>query len=84
MDHDVVETSNLHRQIIHTEAHVGMHKALSARAACLALNSSVDVQVHEQGLTATNALGIVAQYDVVMDCSDNPPTRYLVRCGTAC
>mmetsp|Transcript_21339 Transcript_21339/g.46623 ORF Transcript_21339/g.46623 Transcript_21339/m.46623 type:complete len:498 (+) Transcript_21339:37-1530(+) len=78
VDHDVVESSNLHRQVIHTEDRVGVHKAESARAACLALNSSIQVQVHAEGLNARNALPIISQYDVVLDCSDNPPTRYLV------
>ena len=79
MDHDRVETSNLHRQVIHTEGRVGVHKALFAQAACQALNSSIEVHTHEQCLTAANALEVIRQYDVVLDCSDNPPTRYLIR-----
>ena len=79
MDHDAVETSNLHRQIIHTEGRVGTHKALSARTACLALNSTIDVKVHAEGMTVNNAVEIVRQYDCVVDCTDNPPTRYLIR-----
>jgi tRNA A37 threonylcarbamoyladenosine dehydratase len=79
MDHDEVEASNLHRQIIHTEGRVGMHKASSATAACRALNSTIQVRTHGQCLTAANALEVIRQYDVVLDCSDNPPTRYLIR-----
>ena len=79
MDRDGVEASNLHRQIAHTERRVGVHKALSAQEACHELNSSVDVQLHMEGFTAANAVGIVDAYDVVLDCSDNPATRYLIR-----
>ena len=82
MDHDAVEASNLHRQIIHTEGRVGVHKAVSASSACRSLNSTVDIQTHEQCLTAANALEVIRQYDVVIDCSDNPPTRYLIRSAT--
>lgn len=66
------------RQIIHTEARVGVHKALSAAAAVSALNSGVRVELHVDGLTAENAVQLLGSYDVVLDCSDNPPTRYLV------
>lgn len=120
VDQDVVELSNLHRQIIHAEARVGTHKAESAAQACLALNSSIkvcglaqaqqvcmpaetmlgssaqpiagciqlssrmvasmplQVDIHKQALTAQNALDLISQYDVVLDCTDNAPTRYLI------
>jgi len=78
VDHDLVEISNLHRQIIHTEARSGTHKADSAAAAVAALNSSVRVDVYRDGLWPSNAARIVAGYDVVLDCSDNAPTRYLL------
>eukprot|EP00798_Chlamydomonas_sp_ICE-L_P018221 gene18221-24672_t len=77
-DNDVVESSNLHRQIIHTERSCGQPKTQSAKVAAEALNGSVKIKVHDEGLTAANAVEIVSQYDVVLDCSDNPPTRYLV------
>lgn len=77
-DHDAVEISNLHRQIIHTEARAGAHKAASAAAAVAALNSAVDVEVHAAGLTPANAAGLVGRYDLVVDASDNAPTRYLI------
>eukprot|EP00891_Asterochloris_glomerata_P009431 jgi/Astpho2/9431/e_gw1.00145.64.1_t len=77
VDQDAVELSNLHRQISHTEARVGQHKADSAAEACCSLNSSIQVEAHHAGLTASNALDLVSAYDVVVDCSDNAPTRYL-------
>jgi adenylyltransferase/sulfurtransferase len=78
VDHDVVELSNMHRQVSHTEQRLGMHKAQSTAAAVAALNSSVAVQTHLQGLTPSNAVDIISQYSVVVDASDNAPTRYLI------
>uniref|UniRef100_A0A383W957 Adenylyltransferase and sulfurtransferase MOCS3 n=1 Tax=Tetradesmus obliquus TaxID=3088 RepID=A0A383W957_TETOB len=78
VDHDVVELSNMHRQVSHSEQRLGMHKAASTAAAVAALNSSVAVDTHLQGLTPSNAVGIISQYDVVIDASDNAPTRYLI------
>lgn len=61
------------------EASVGQHKAHSAAAACAQLNSLVRVETHLQGFTPANAVALVRQYDVVVDASDNAPTRYLIR-----
>ncbi|CDW57715.1 adenylyltransferase and sulfurtransferase [Trichuris trichiura] len=73
IDGDVIEESNLHRQILHTEDRIGRSKADSFR-----LNSNVSCQVYGEKLTSDNALSIVSSYDVVCDCSDNAPTRYLL------
>eukprot|EP00192_Tetraselmis_astigmatica_P003976 CAMPEP_0117658236 /NCGR_PEP_ID=MMETSP0804-20121206/5758_1 /TAXON_ID=1074897 /ORGANISM="Tetraselmis astigmatica, Strain CCMP880" /LENGTH=465 /DNA_ID=CAMNT_0005464747 /DNA_START=57 /DNA_END=1454 /DNA_ORIENTATION=- len=78
VDKDVVELSNLHRQIIHREDAIGHHKADSAALAALALNSSITVDVHREGISPANAVDLVRSYDCVLDCSDNPATRYLV------
>ena len=80
VDRDAVELSNLHRQIAHgtAAAAAGAHKADSAAAACRALNPCVALDVHREGLTPANALTLVEPYDVVVDCSDNAPTRYLI------
>ncbi|KAL3151284.1 Adenylyltransferase and sulfurtransferase MOCS3 [Trebouxia sp. C0009 RCD-2024] len=78
VDHDVVEINNLHRQIIHTESHVNMHKAESAAIACRQLNSSIKVEAHTDAITPQNALQLVSAYDVVLDCTDNAPSRYLI------
>ncbi|QDZ20800.1 adenylyltransferase/sulfurtransferase MOCS3 [Chloropicon primus] len=77
-DQDDVEKSNLHRQILHDEAEVGSHKAVSASKAMRRLNSGTEVEVHLDGFRAVNALGLVEGYDVVVDASDNPATRYCV------
>jgi adenylyltransferase/sulfurtransferase len=80
LDHDVVEISNLHRQIVHRESSVkqNMSKVASARRALEELNSEVRFVNHEEQLSATNALDIVSNYDIVLDCTDNPATRYLI------
>ncbi|XP_030902831.2 adenylyltransferase and sulfurtransferase MOCS3 [Melopsittacus undulatus] len=78
VDHDVVETSNLHRQVLHGEARRGLPKAISAAAALRLLNSTVQYVPYCGALSTRTALELVRQYDVVADCSDNVPTRYLV------
>ena len=77
-DADTVALNNLHRQVIHDEASVGQPKVFSGQRACRALNSSLEVEVHPEGGTPENALALVSQYDVVVDASDNAPTRYLL------
>lgn len=64
--------------MIHTEERLDTHKALSAAAAVRAINSSVAVVTHLDGLHPSNAVAIMAGYNVVLDASDNPPTRYLI------
>jgi adenylyltransferase/sulfurtransferase len=78
VDDDVVERSNLQRQVIHRDAEVGTPKVDSARRFVEALNPDVTVETHETRLTAANAPELVAEYDLVVDGSDNFPTRYLV------
>jgi adenylyltransferase/sulfurtransferase len=78
VDFDVVDESNLHRQIIHGTSDVGKRKVLSAQETLADINPNVEVVVHEQRLTSENALDIMRDYDVVADGTDNFPTRYLV------
>jgi molybdopterin/thiamine biosynthesis adenylyltransferase/rhodanese-related sulfurtransferase len=78
VDSDVVELSNLQRQVLHTEARTGMPKAESARAALSALNPHVVVEPHVLRLDASNVDALVARYDVVLDGGDNFATRYLL------
>jgi sulfur-carrier protein adenylyltransferase/sulfurtransferase len=78
VDHDVVDRSNLQRQILHTDARVGSSKVASARQTLEALNPTVKVVGIEAHLTSANVEQIVAGYDLVIDGSDNFPTRYLV------
>jgi len=78
IDNDAVDVSNLQRQVIHTTGRVGTAKVDSAHQAIRALNPDVNVVTHRRRLTAANALQVLAGYDVVLDGSDNFPTRYLV------
>src|SRR3954451_7214346 len=78
VDADVVDVTNLQRQVVHTDADVGRLKVDSAREAILAANPNVQVRTHPVRLTADNALEIVGDYDLVLDGADNFPTRYLV------
>jgi len=78
VDFDVVDHSNLQRQILHGTADVGRPKLDSAREAVEAINPLVEVDTYETMLTADNALDILEPYDIVVDGTDNFPTRYLV------
>jgi adenylyltransferase/sulfurtransferase len=78
IDPEVVALSNLHRQVLHDSRAVGRPKVHSARERLTALNPDVTVRVYQERLTAANALELVRGYDVVLDGSDNFPTRYLV------
>lgn len=78
VDDDVVDASNLQRQVLHTTADVGRRKVDSARDAVLAADPDVVVEAHDVRLTAANALDLVSRYDLVVDGSDNFATRYLV------
>jgi sulfur-carrier protein adenylyltransferase/sulfurtransferase len=78
VDHDIVDRSNLQRQILHTDARVGSSKVASARQTLEALNPGVKVVGHETHLTSANVEQILSGYDVVVDGCDNFPTRYLV------
>ena len=78
VDDDVVDESNLQRQVIHNTERVGMPKATSARIAIEALNPDVEVVEHNTRLDASNILELLEPYDVVVDGADNFPTRYLL------
>ncbi|MGC2162735.1 MAG: molybdopterin-synthase adenylyltransferase MoeB, partial [Silvibacterium sp.] len=78
VDFDVVEESNLQRQIIHSTADVGRPKIDSAADKLQALNPHMKIVKHETMLTSENALDIIKDYDIVADGTDNFPTRYLV------
>lgn len=78
VDADVVELSNLQRQIAHTTARLGQPKALSAAEAARAINPLVTVEPHVTRLEPENALALIGRYDIVCDATDNFATRYLV------
>jgi len=78
VDMDVVDESNLQRQILHNIDRVGDRKVDSAKKTLTALNSDVNVVTHDMRLDASNVLDIISQYDVVIDGADNFPSRYLL------
>ena len=78
VDFDDVEVTNLQRQILHGTSTVGLSKSQSAANRLHDLNPSVDVHSHDVRLTSENAMEILREYDVILDGSDNFPTRYLV------
>ena len=78
VDFDVVELSNLQRQVLHQNDDVGRPKVVSATETIRAYNPDVNVVAHETRITSENALDIIRDYDVVVNGADNFPTRYLV------
>jgi molybdopterin/thiamine biosynthesis adenylyltransferase/rhodanese-related sulfurtransferase len=78
VDFDVVDLSNLQRQVIHTTDRIGERKVESARIAIRALNPDVTVVAHEEMLVATNVERIIAGYDVILDGTDTFETRYIL------
>jgi molybdopterin/thiamine biosynthesis adenylyltransferase/rhodanese-related sulfurtransferase len=78
VDFDIVDASNLQRQIIHSTKDIGRKKIDSAEEKLKALNPSINIVKHETMLSSANALDILKDYDIVADGTDNFPTRYLV------
>ncbi|MGI9554315.1 MAG: HesA/MoeB/ThiF family protein, partial [Thermodesulfobacteriota bacterium] len=77
LDFDVVDFSNLQRQVIHSEKTIGELKVDSAKNRLLELNSAIEVQTYNERFTSDNAMDIVKDYDIVVDGTDNFATRYL-------
>jgi molybdopterin/thiamine biosynthesis adenylyltransferase/rhodanese-related sulfurtransferase/molybdopterin converting factor small subunit len=78
VDFDVVDFSNLQRQILHSTPDVGKPKLQSAKEKLTALNPEIEIRTHEVALSSQNALELFAPYDIIVDGTDNFPTRYLV------
>lgn len=77
VDYDVVEASNLQRQVIHGTSTIGKLKVESARARMLDLNPDIQVDIYNEPYTSENAMRIAKDYDILIDGTDNFPTRYL-------
>lgn len=77
VDYDTVDESNLQRQIVHGTATLGKLKVESAKSRLLDLNPGIQVEAYNQPFTSANALSIAADYDIIIDGTDNFPTRYL-------
>ncbi|HLP15026.1 MAG TPA: molybdopterin-synthase adenylyltransferase MoeB [Bacteroidota bacterium] len=78
IDSDAVELSNLQRQILYGTQDIGRPKILAARERLLAMNPQIDITPYHTRLSSANAMEILSAYDVVVDCSDNFQTRYLI------
>ena len=78
VDFDIVDYSNLQRQIIHGTPDVGRPKLDSASDRLNAINPEIHVETHNEALTSSNALRLLGGYDVIVDGTDNFPTRYLI------
>jgi molybdopterin/thiamine biosynthesis adenylyltransferase len=78
VDSDIVEASNLQRQILHTTPGVGTRKTLTATASIGALNPHVVLEPHAQRFTASNALPLIRQYDFVVDATDNLESKFMI------
>jgi adenylyltransferase/sulfurtransferase len=77
VDYDVVDKSNLQRQVIHGTSSIGQLKVESAKAKLLDLNPDIQIDVYNEPYTSENALRIAKDYDIILDGTDNFPTRYL-------
>jgi adenylyltransferase/sulfurtransferase len=77
VDFDVVDYSNLQRQILHTDDDVGRPKALSAMETIKGINPNTEVELHDTRISSENAFDLIRPYDIVVDGTDNFPTRYL-------
>ena len=78
VDFDVVDVTNLQRQIIHGQSDIGHSKAHSAKAAMAEINPLITITIHEERLDNANAMAMFAKYDLIIDGTDNFATRYLV------
>jgi adenylyltransferase/sulfurtransferase len=78
IDFDVVDESNLQRQVIHGQSDIGRSKAQSAKASVQEINPLIEVRLHEERLDSTNVMEIFAEYDLIVDGTDNFATRYMV------
>lgn len=78
VDFDVVDLSNLQRQILHNRSRIGMNKALSAKETIKSLNEDVNVITYTEKLTNENVFDIIRDYEIIVDGSDNFPVRYLL------
>ena len=78
VDHDTVALSNLHRQVLYSMDDIGLSKALRAADILTALNPEIDIIAYNELLDPTNALGIISQFDIILDGTDNFASRYMI------
>jgi adenylyltransferase/sulfurtransferase len=78
IDNDTISRSNLHRQILFTEKEIGLSKDVIAQQKLQAMNSETTIHAYNERLTNENAATLIAGYDIIVDCSDNIDTRYVI------
>jgi len=78
LDGDRGDLTNLQRQVVHSTDDLGSPKVISARRRIHAINPEVEVRTHDERLTSENAIAILSDYDIIVDCTDNFPARYLM------
>ena len=78
LDGDRVDLTNLQRQVVHSTDDLGSPKVISAQRRIHSINPEVEVRTHDERLTSENAIGILSEYDIIVDCTDNFPARYLM------
>lgn len=78
VDGDTVETNNLHRQVIHHDSNKGQYKVESAKKAINSYNPLVQVKTFSEHFSKENCISIAKDYDIIVDCTDNPRTRYMI------
>lgn len=78
MDHDIIEVTNLQRQVIYKNTAVGKSKVVEAKAMALALNPSIKINAITEKLDSENAISLFSQYDIMVDATDNLNTKYLI------
>jgi adenylyltransferase/sulfurtransferase len=78
IDNDIVDESNLHRQIIHKLQNKGKNKAESAKIFIEEFNPNIKVEIYKEDLNQKNGISIFKNYDIIIDCCDNPKTRYII------
>jgi len=81
VDFDTVEVTNLQRQILHTEADIGHSKVASAKASLAAINSECDIKIIDKRLDSKELNNLIANHDIVVDCTDNLTTREMINLG---
>lgn len=78
MDYDLIELSNLHRQVLYSENDLGQYKVDIAHNLLSSQNSNTEIIIHKEALNQENAIDIIAKYELIVDCTDNIASRYLI------
>ncbi len=78
VDHDTISLDNLQRQILYADSQVGIYKADAAKERLNGINPHITITIYKDRITSSNAMDMIREYDLVLDCTDNFPVRYLI------